>query len=311
MSKTAFLYPGQGSQEVGMGQALYQSFPTAKEIMDMAIKVTGMEDMLDIAFEGPMDKLTETSNLQPILTAVCLAATTVLREKGIEPAGAAGHSVSEYSALAAAGVLAPERAVALTAMRGDYMSRDAAMNPGAMAAVIADIDIVRTGIKDIGPGVQVANHNAAKQTVITGTKEAVAEAVAAFKAAKVKAIPLKVSGAWHSRLMSAATNDFAIRLAQTRWHTGRIPTYLNVTSKPETDGEKIAEIMAGQLSSPVRWYEIMVNMLADGFDTFIEIGPKTVLSGLMKKHLGKDSPVRVFQVDDPDKLEAVVSELAD
>ncbi len=288
-----------------MGRALCQASPGAKAAFEMAEEVTGMP-LKSLCFEGPLDELTRTANLQPALTAVSLAALAALEEAGVEPSGAAGHSVGEYPALACAGVLDKARAVALTAMRGDYMERDAHKNPGAMAAIIGlSLAEVSAGVEAVAGVCRVGNHNAETQVVITGEKEAVAEAGRVFKDRGARVVPLKVSGAWHSPLMSEAGNDFAVRLAQTSWRQARLPIYLNLTAQTETDGSKIAEIMAGQLTSPVRWYDIMVNLVADGFDTFIEVGPRRVLTGLMKKHaLGQDS-LRVFEADGPEKIEAL------
>ncbi len=311
MPKIAFLFPGQGSQEVGMGRAFHDSDPELAAVFEQAEKVTGMP-IRSLCFEGPMDKLTQTANLQPALTTVCMAGVAALRAAGITPDAVAGHSVGEYSALAAAGVIDASRAIALTTMRGDYMERDANRNPGTMAAVMGwEIGRLTQALKDSGHAdqVQVANHNAANQAVLTGEKEGVEKFSAEIKAQGAKVIPLKVSGAWHSKLMSAAANDFAIRLAQTQWLDARVPVYLNVTGQPATVGMKIGETMSLQLTAPVRWHDIMVNMLAEGCDTFVEVGPKNVLAGLMRKHAADRPGVRVFNVDGPDGVAALKAAL--
>jgi len=292
-----------------MGRELYQASGPARAVFDQAEKVIG-SDLSSLCFEGPLEELTKTANLQPCLTTVCLAIQAALTEAGVSPDGAAGHSLGEYPALACAGVLEAKKAIALTAMRGDYMDRDASRSPGAMAAVIGlSMDQVRASVEAAGPGCQVANHNAETQIVITGESEAVAEASARFKEEGARVVPLKVSGAWHSRLMSQAANDFAVRLAQTAWRDPKIPIYLNVTGRPGGKGGQIGEVMATQLISPVRWYDIMAGLLADGFDTFVEVGPKGVLAGLVKKNAAGREDLRIFGVDTPAKIETLVKEL--
>ncbi len=313
MKNIAFLFPGQGSQKVGMGKDLFQRYESAKRIFSMADDMAGLP-VTRLCFEGPMERLTDTVNLQPAITAMNLALFTILEEHGVAPVVTAGHSLGEYSALCAAGVLSPEDTVRLVTRRGQLMHRDAVACNGAMQAIIGlEMDQVADIAGSVGNSgvVSVANHNTPTQIIITGETAAVTEAAARAKTAGARAIPLKVSGPWHSRLMTTAQKDFARVIEQVPFSDARCPVAMNVTATLETDGATIRSIMTRQLCSPVRWTDAMATVLATDVKAFAEIGPGNVLSNLLKKGIFSEETVRpVTRVNAADTLEAFLSTVA-
>jgi [acyl-carrier-protein] S-malonyltransferase len=296
--KTAFLFPGQGSQVVGMGLDLYQEYDFVREIFDMVDEVT-KSSISKLCFKGPMEDLTLTVNLQPAVTAVNLACLAALQKEGIQPDLTAGHSLGEYSALRAAGVTSPVDTCKLVFKRGHLMHREATENRGAMHALLGlDMDTVRELVdraqeKGI---VAVANHNTATQVVITGAPDAVEYASELATAKGAKAIPLKVSGAWHSELIRGAEEDFRVFLEDIVFGAPNPSVLFNVTAEYESDPDQIRDIMARQLCSPVRWYESVRRMLDDGIEVFVEVGPKKVLSGLLRKIIPDTYAHEVYNV---------------
>jgi len=310
--KIAFLFPGQGSQFVGMGQDLVEQFPGVEHIFRETDQICG-KPITHLSFEGPMSELTLTENCQPAITAVSLACLTVLNESGIKASVSAGHSVGECASMVSAGILSESDALKLVHKRGTLMHREALANPGHMAAVIgldmeAVLEIVAEAKND--EILDVANHNTAQQIVITGQKDPVARAVKMAKEKKGKAIPLKVSGAWHSGLMQGGVDEFRAFMEGIPFSPPRSDMMFNATARCETDPERIKDIMANQLVSPVKWYDIMRKMLDDGIDTFVEVGPKKVLAGLLKKIASPDDAVNVFTVQDPKGLEGVLENIS-
>ena len=297
--KMAFLFPGQGSQAVGMGEDFYQEFDTVREIFDMTEEICRIP-ITRLCFKGPIEELTETVNLQPAITAVNLGVLSALQREGVSPHLTAGHSLGEYGSLAAASVVSFEDAVRLVFRRGELMHRESKKHRGAMHALVGlPIAAVEQIIETAGNGepVSVANHNSAEQIVITGAPEAVERVSKAAADQGARAIPLKVSGAWHSELIRGAEEAFAAALAQTSFSPPRFMVFHNVTAGPEEDPDEIRALMARQLCSPVRWYDSMQRMREEGVDTFVEVGPGRVLTGLVKKTVPQDAEIRVFSVN--------------
>ncbi|NLZ18463.1 MAG: ACP S-malonyltransferase [Desulfobulbaceae bacterium] len=311
MKKTAVLFPGQGSQYLGMGKALVEADTEAALIMDTAERISGFP-LRRLSFDGPLDELTRVLYLQPALTAVNLMCWQQLckRLPDWQPLFVAGHSLGEYSALYAAGVLTLEDTLALVTKRGELMEREGARNPGGMTAILGiDLATVEGLLRNSSfEGVAVvANHNTAEQVVLSGDAAGLAAAAALCKAKGAKAIPLKVSVANHSPLVAGAVDDFAAFMARIDFRAPNLPVLFNVSAGLERSPERIRETMAYQIASKVRWLEIVETMVADGVELFVELGPKAVLSGMVKKILPKDSKVLCLQADTPEGLDAVVS----
>lgn len=310
--KIAFLFPGQGSQYVGMGLDLSNALPEAKALFELADEIC-RRPISKLCFEGPMDDLTLTVNLQPAVTAVSLALLAALDQFGVQPMIAGGHSLGEYAALVAAGVISNRDALALVNKRGELMHRESLEHPGTMAAVIGmPVEEVKRIVEEVrGKDILgIANHNTAEQIVITGESEPVSRAVLRVKEKKCKAIPLKVSGAWHCALMDRAVTDFRQFMEDIPFSAPRITLLFNATAEEEANPGKIKDIMAQQLVSPVRWYDIILRMRREGIDTFVEVGPKNVLTGLVKKILPSEENASLFSVEDMKSLHALVETLA-
>ncbi|MDZ7374555.1 MAG: ACP S-malonyltransferase [candidate division KSB1 bacterium] len=283
----ALLFPGQGSQYVGMGKDLVEAFPAARELFARAEAVLGFP-LQSICFEGPEEVLVQTQYTQPAIFVHSCAALKILEQAGLHFDGVAGHSLGEYSALVAAGVLEFETALRLVATRGKEMQEAGRRNPGTMAAVLGlspeDVERVCVQARNEAEWVGPANFNAPGQIVISGSPPAVERAAELARQAGAKrVIPLPVSGAFHSPLMAPAAESFAKILQDVELNPARVPVYCNSTGQPERDPRGLREALQKQLSSPVLWEQSLRRMLADGFDTFYEVGPGNVLLGLLRR----------------------------
>ena len=280
--KKAFVFPGQGSQFSGMGKELYDSSPTARALFDEADRILGFE-ISKIMFEGSAEELKQTKVTQPAVFIHSVAAALALGDEFC-PAMVAGHSLGEFSALAASGALTFESALRLVYARALAMQKACEAVPSTMAAVLALSDEKVEEVCASIEGVVAANYNCPGQVVISGTLEGVQAACLALKEAGAKrALPLAVSGGFHSPCMTSAREELAAAISATEFHTPRCPIYQNVDAKPHTNPEEIKANLIAQLTSPVRWTQSVRAMLADGAEEFVECGPGNVLQGLISK----------------------------
>ena len=302
MKKIAFIFPGQGSQYVGMGKDFYETFPCAKEMIDLAEKVSGIP-MKELLFEEN-ENINITKYTQIAMLADELAIWSVLREKGVESAVNAGLSLGEYAALVASGVMTPEDAFRVVTKRGEFM-QEAVPTGGAMTAVLgADTAVIENICKETEGIVSIANYNCPGQIVITGEQKAVDTAAAALKEAGAKrCTPLNVSGPFHSAMLVPAGEKLAAELEQVEIHKIAVPYITNVTADYVTDSSQVKELLKKQISSSVRWQQSVERMIADGVEAFIEIGPKKSLCGFMKRI---DKTVPAYHVDKVTDLESVL-----
>ena len=302
MSKKAFLFPGQGSQYVGMASDLFDNSVEAKEMILTANDALGI-NLSYIMFNGPIDELKQTEFTQPAIFLHSVVLASIMRT--IYPAGAAGHSLGEYSALVAAGAIQFYDAIKIVRVRGQAMQQAGIDNPGTMAAIIGidagRVDELCREAESEGV-VNCANFNSPGQVVISGSVNGVRKAMELCKAGGAKLVKeLVVSGAFHSSLMSSAKDKLKTALDETNIYDSRFPVYTNVTAKPGSTKAETKKLLYEQVTSPVRWEETIVNMIADGYDEFYEIGPGKVLTGLLKRINPDVNCISIDKYDDVEK----------
>lgn len=305
MSKIVFMFPGQGAQKAGMGKDFYEQSETARAVIDKATELLDI-DMKALCFEEN-DKLDQTEYTQAALVTVCLAMEHVLRERGLKPDVTAGLSLGEYCAIASAGGMTTEDAITTVRKRGILMQNAVPGGKGSMAAVLGLTgEAIETAIENID-GVSIANYNCPGQIVITGWKESVEKASEVLKEAGAKRVlPLNVSGPFHSPMLEEAGQKLGKVLENVELSPLEIPYVTNVTAQYVTDISETKELLAKQVASSVRWQQSIENMIADGADIFVEIGPGRTLAGFMRK-INRD--VKVYNVAAWEDVDKVVSEL--
>lgn len=303
MGQIAFVFPGQGAQHPGMGQDLYESYPAAKEVFELCEKVR--PGTLDQCFTGTMEVLTETCNTQPCMVAVELAAAAALEAAGVHPAMAAGFSLGEIAALAVAGAASVEDAFSIVCRRAAFMQEAAEQADSAMAAVLKlsneQVEALCAPYAHVYP----VNYNCPGQVTVAGLSGELKPFLAGVKAAGGRGVPLKVRGGFHSPFMASASERLAGALEDYTLHTPKLPLYSNYTGRPYT-GADLKENLALQVCHPVRWQSSVEHMIAQGADTFIEVGPGKTLAGLIGRI---DGTVRTLTVETAEELSRAIEEV--
>jgi [acyl-carrier-protein] S-malonyltransferase len=306
MSKVAFCFPGQGSLEVGMGRELAESVPEAMDVFKRASEASGL-DLMHLCFEAPEDELVQTEVQQPALVATSLAVLAAIRARGIKPDFVVGHSVGEFAALASAGALKVEEAVALVRERGLAMAEAAKKNPGSMAAILGlDDEVVERICRRI-LNVWPANYNCPGQIVVSGENPAVDEACqAAEEEGARRAVKLRVSGAFHSPLVARASDRLRPALERVKFSEPTAPFMSTVTARIE-EAKRMGPLLVEQLTAPVRFTQAAQALIREGAHTFVEVGPGNVLSGLVKRI---DRNAKTISVSTPESLAKLEETLA-
>lgn len=306
MGKTAFVFPGQGAQAVGMAKDVYDAIPASRAIFEQGDEALGFA-LSSLVFEGPDSELKMTVNTQPALLTASTALLEALKGKGLEADYVAGHSLGEYSALVAAGVLSYTDAVKLVRLRGRFMEEAVPNGQGAMAAVLGaerdNLAALCASISETDGPVELANVNCPGQIVVSGSQAGVNAVVQRAKEAGAKrAIPLEVSGPFHSSMMKEAAERLEAELLKTEFKAPTVPVVVNVTALPVTDPEELRQLLVRQVYSPVLWQDSVERLIAEGVDTFVEIGSGSVLAGLIRKI---DKNVKVIGINSLASIEAL------